>query len=76
LSVAVAPADAPVSSFLQPVVAIVPASNPAMAAEMTNVLAVRDILFSFHVWRLIRPCTAPRRNATRLCMRYDKRSDT
>jgi hypothetical protein len=32
---------------LQPVLTKVPASNPAMAAEMTNVLAVLDIVFSF-----------------------------
>jgi hypothetical protein len=39
--------------FLQPVEAMVPASNPAMAAEMTNVLAVLDIVFSFQFCRLI-----------------------
>jgi hypothetical protein len=40
-----AEALAPASSLLQPVVAMVPASNPAMAAVMTNVLAVLDIVF-------------------------------
>jgi hypothetical protein len=40
--------DAPESlEVLQPVVPKVPASKPAMAAVMTNVLAVLDIVFSF-----------------------------
>jgi hypothetical protein len=47
--VAVVEADAPELSeeVLQPVGSMVPATNPAMAAEMTNVLAVLDIVFSF-----------------------------
>jgi hypothetical protein len=55
LSVAVLEADVPAWSLevLQPVVPSVPASNPAMAAEMTIVLAVLDIVFSFHLCRLI-----------------------
>jgi len=55
LSVALAEALAPESSeeLLQPVVAMVPAINPAMAAEMTIVLAVLDILYSFQLRRLI-----------------------
>jgi hypothetical protein len=49
LSVAVFEEDTPESSLEceQPVLTKLPASNPAMAAEMTNVLAVLDILFSF-----------------------------
>src|SRR5580698_5101176 len=38
---------------LQPVPTMVPASNPAIAAEMTNVLAVLDIVFSFSFRRFI-----------------------
>jgi hypothetical protein len=53
LSVAVLDEDTPDSSLeVQPVLTMVPASNPAMAAEMTNVLAVLDILFSFQFYRL------------------------
>jgi hypothetical protein len=36
---------------LQPVLTMVPASNPAIAAEMTNVLAVLDIVCSFQFRR-------------------------
>jgi hypothetical protein len=65
LSAAGATVETPESSFLQPVVAMVPASNPAMAAEMINVLAVLDIVFSFQFCRLIHPCTPPKRLAAR-----------
>jgi hypothetical protein len=49
LSVGAAGAVAPASSLelLQPVVPKVPAKRPAMAAEMTIVLAVLDIIISF-----------------------------
>jgi len=47
LSEAVLEADVPVSLEEQPVLTMVPASKPAMAAEMTNVLAVFDIRVSF-----------------------------
>jgi hypothetical protein len=55
LSVAALEEDAPGWSleFEQPVETMAPASNPAMAAEMTNVLAVLDIIFSFQFSRLI-----------------------
>jgi hypothetical protein len=53
LSVAVLEADAPAWSLEleQPVLTMVPASKPAMAAEMTNVLAVLDIVLSFQFCR-------------------------
>jgi hypothetical protein len=41
--------------LLQLVVAMVPATNPAMAAEMINVLAVRVIIFPGFSFLLIYP---------------------
>jgi hypothetical protein len=42
--------------LLQPVRAMVPVTNPAMAAETINVLAVRDIYFLGYLFQLIRSC--------------------
>jgi hypothetical protein len=67
LSVAVLEAAAPELSLEleQPVETMVPASSPAMAAEMTNVLAVLDIAFSFQFCRLIHESSPPKRNKAR-----------
>src|SRR5580698_10506708 len=51
LSVLALAAAEPESLVLQPVLTMVPASNPAIAAEMTNVLAVLDIVCSFQFRR-------------------------
>jgi hypothetical protein len=61
---------------LQPVVAIVPASKPAMAAVMTNVLAVLDIVFAFLFLRLIQPYASPNLHETRSCMHHGEGPDT
>jgi hypothetical protein len=64
LSVAGLATGAPASSleFEQPVFTMVPASNPAMAAEMMIVLAVLDIILSFQLCQPIHGLPSSERN--------------
>jgi hypothetical protein len=57
VSVALAPA---LELELHPMLVMVPATNPAMAAEMINVLAVRVIVFWLNMICLVRKTTPPK----------------